>query len=353
MAKRDYYDVLGVAKTASADDIRKTYRRLARQYHPDLNKAPDAQKRFTEIQEAYDTLSDENKRKIYDQFGHMGEGRGPDPRGRQAAGGAGGSPHYTWTNVGGEGAEFDFDSNDVGSMFEAFFGGRGGGFGQAAGPRAGRGGRARSRTPGGEEEPVGRRARARAVEHEVRIDFLTAARGGVQPLRIARDGKSTTIDVTIPKGVADGAKLRVRGAAGGEGDLILLIRVEPHPLFRRGEGSDLGKSLDLYLDLPLTIAEATLGATVAVPTLDGVVDLTIPPGTSSGQRLRLRGRGIEDAAGAKGDLYTVIKVVVPSGKDVSPTERSALIEISARTPNPRSGADWPPAPAADRGTRST
>lgn len=319
MAKRDYYEVLGVRRGATQEEIRKAYRKLARQYHPDVNKSPEAPRRFTEVQEAYDVLSDEQKRRVYDQVGHA------EPR--TAAGGPGG-PHYAWGT--GPGARMDVDAEDLSSMFEAFFGGGRGDFGMGFG---GMGGRARSRRSRA-AEPV-----ARAVEHELLVPFMTAAKGGTETLRLTTDGKARTIDVRIPKGVADGTRLRVR-AEGQE--VILRIKVGEHPLFRRSEARNAPASgLDLYLDLPLTIAEATLGATVTVPTLEGSVEVTVPPGSASGRKLRLRGRGIEDAQGAKGDLYAVVKIVPPDGERLSAEERAALRGIAERFPNPRGGQDWP------------
>ncbi|MEX2219640.1 MAG: DnaJ C-terminal domain-containing protein [Phycisphaerales bacterium] len=330
MAKRDYYDVLGVAKSASADDIRKAYRKLARQYHPDVNKSADAQKRFTEVQEAYDALSDEQKRRTYDQFGHTQTRAGPPPGG--AAGGAG---HYTWSNVGGPGGfgggggagGVDVDMEHLGSVFEAFFGGRGApqGFGAAGRSRA-RGGRGRPRPAPAEEQP--------AVEHELNITFLTAARGGTERLRLIEDGATRTVEVKIPRGISDGARLRV-------GEVLLKVRVGHHPLFRRAEfPGQPEQGLDLHLDLPLTIAEAALGATVTVPTLDGMVDLTIPPGTSSGRKLRIRGRGVEDAQGKRGDLYVAARVVVPDGAKLAPEDAAALRRIAEAGPAPRAGDEW-------------
>jgi curved DNA-binding protein len=327
MAKRDYYSVLGVPRTASADDIRKAYRKLARELHPDVNKSADAQKKFTEVQEAYDALSDEQKRRNYDQFGHVE----PRPAGAGGGGGPAGGPHYTWTNVGGQGGA-EVDMEDLGSMFEAFFGNRGGpgmwgmgggGFGSAA-----RGSRARRARPRVEPEPEP------AVEHELSITFMTAAKGGKETLRLIEDGQTRTVEVTIPRGIAEGARLRV-------GDVVLKVRIGHHPLLRRSEakgGPETG--LDVYLDLPLTVAEATLGAKVTVPTLEGTVELSIPPGTSSGRKLRVRGQGVQEAKGTRGDLYAITRVVVPDGATLAPEDAEALRRISERTPPPRAGDEW-------------
>lgn len=337
MAKRDYYEVLGVPRTATADEIRKAYRKLARQYHPDVNKSPEAPTKFTEVQEAYDALSDEQKRKLYDQYGHAE----PRPAGA-GAGGPGTGAHYNWSGVGGPGGRMDIDAEDLSSMFEAFFGSRGGeagGFGVGMGGVSGMGGgsgrgrakRSRARQP----EPE-----AEAVEHEITVPFMTAAKGGSEQLRISVDGKTRTLDVTIPKGIADGARLRVRGGADGA-DVILRIRVGEHPLFRRSEArGGKAEGLDLYLDLPLTIAEATLGATVSVPTFGGRVELTIPPGSASGRKLRLRGRGLEDAKANKGDLYAILRVVAPDGQRLSAEEAAALTRIAEKFPGPRTGPEW-------------
>ncbi|HYE62256.1 MAG TPA: DnaJ C-terminal domain-containing protein [Phycisphaerales bacterium] len=349
MAK-DYYDILGVGRGASADEIKSAYRKLARKYHPDVNKDAEAQKRFTEVQQAYDVLSDEQKRKLYDQFGAAafesgGPGTAAGQQQRTRGGGGGGGAHYTWSNVGGPGGGpgfgFDPDTEDMSSIFESIFGGRGGspfGGGGGGGGAAG-GGRTRSRSRGGPGEEYARPA-PDEVRQDVTIDFMTAAKGGVQKLRVTEDGKSRTIEVSIPSGAEEGQQLRVRGGAGGR-DLILRLHIGTHELFRRGEGEQAGKGLDLTLELPLTIAEATLGATVSVPTLTGPVDLQVPPGTASGKKLRLRGRGIHDPQGRHGDLYTVIRIVPPKGGDLTPEQREVLAEIARVTPPVRRGDGWP------------
>jgi DnaJ-class molecular chaperone len=327
MAKRDYYQVLGVGRSALPDEIRKAYRKLAREYHPDINKSPDAQKKFTEVQEAYDVLSDEKKRKSYDQFGHAAESA--------SVGGPGRTGHHTWTNVGGAGHP-DIDADELGSMFDAFFGGRGV-------DMSGMGGGSRSRTG----RRAGRAQRApepQATEQDLDITFMTAVRGGTEALRFNLNGKSRSIDVTIPRGIANGSKLRVR-AGDDIGDVILRLRVGGHPVFRRLEhpGAATEEGLDLYLDLPLTIAEATLGASVTVPTLEAPVHLTVPPGSASGRKLRLRGKGVEDAKGNRGDLYAVLKIIPPDGKALSEDDARHLRSIAEHAPSPRTGPDWPAA----------
>lgn len=344
--KRDLYDVLGISRSASADEIKSAYRKLARQYHPDVNKAKDAPTKFNEVQEAYEVLSDIEKRKMYDQFGHAGVGAAGGAAGGGGyagqrwpySGGESGEPGtYTWSNIGGRpsgaggsaGGASDFD---MGSIFEEIFGGGGGGgAGSAEAGRAGRGGfgaRAKARS---------KNSRGRDITHDITVDFLTAARGGTETLRVDRGGSSQTIDVTIPPGIADATKLRVRGAGapsagtGGAGDLILTVNVGAHPVFRR-------EGLDILLDLPLSITEAALGKTLSVPTLTGKADVTIPPGTSSGQKLRLRGQGIKTDAGEAGDLYVVAKIIAP--KALSEADKEALRTIGERLPSVRTGSEW-------------
>ncbi|MFA6044615.1 MAG: DnaJ C-terminal domain-containing protein [Phycisphaerales bacterium] len=321
MSQRDFYDVLGVPKSATVDEIRKAYRVLVRKLHPDVNKAPDAQKKFTEVQEAYDVLSDEQKRKLYDQFGQAGVRGGPPPSGGGAR--SGGRPQVDVNGL-------NIDDEELKEVFESIFGGGGmggGGFGGRS-PRGGRAGRAAQQTP---EE---------TVRHELLISFEAAARGTLETVRLSTpDGAGKRIEVKVPAGVEDGAQLRVR-ATRSTPEVMITVRIGSHPLFRRGEFVDTGKGLDLYLDMPLTIAEATLGTMVNVPTLWGVMELTVPPGTGSGRKLRLRGKGLRDDAGREGDLYVIAKVVAPQ-RPPSEIEASVLREISEREPSPRLGAGWP------------
>ena len=330
MAKRDYYEVLGIAKSSSAEEIKKAYRKLARQYHPDVNKSPEASKKFNEVQEAYDVLSDDQKRKMYDQVGHaaasgVGGGRGAGP----------GAGHYTWSNVGGAGGgRADVDPEELSSMFDAFFGGRG-----PEGP--GMGGFGSSRGRPGARRPKAAPAEPEPTEHDLDITFMTAVRGGTEHVRFTIEGRSRSIEVKVPPGVTTGSKLRVKDPELGA--VLLKVRIGKHPFFRRSEFGhpDSAEGLDLYFDLPLTIAEASLGATVAVPTLDGKkVEMSVPPGTASGQKMRLRGRGIEDAKGVKGDLYAVTKIVAPDGRKLNAEDAAALKRAAEHGPNPRSGPEW-------------
>jgi DnaJ-class molecular chaperone len=303
---RDYYEVLGLAKGASDNDIKKAYRKLARQYHPDRNPGDkQAEGRFKEVQDAYDVLSDKQKREQFDRFGFVGPGAMPGG----AGGGAGGFPggfQFNWGNAQGGGPS-QIDPEDLQDILR-HFGGLGG-----AGPRPGRGGtRRRQPAPPPDEVP------------EVTIPFETAANGG----SVALDVDGTHIEVKIPAGVADGQTIRLRGQGPGGQDIYVKLRVNPHAYFRR-EGNDI------ILEVPLSVAEAVLGATVDVPTLDGQrLGVKVPPGTSSGNRLRLRGRGIKG-----GDQYIEIKIVVPAAKDARSRE---LIEEFARLnpQNPRAGLPW-------------
>ncbi|MGP1346686.1 MAG: DnaJ C-terminal domain-containing protein [Phycisphaerales bacterium] len=335
---RDYYQVLGVSRSAGEGEIKKAYRQLARQYHPDVNKAADASERFAEVQEAYDTLSDPEKRKVYDRFGHAGvrgEGVGGGAGGWGGVGGGAGrgGGTYTWTNIGGRGGGMGgMDEVDLSSIFEEMFG--------TAGPAGRTGGRAR----GGGGSGVGSAGRDIALDLEV--SFEKAALGGTESIRVRRGGKMQTIEVTVPKGVSDGQKLRIAGAgspsvgAGRSGDLILTVKVGAHPVFRR-------EGLDVVLDLPLSIAEATLGAEVTVPTVrmgEGGgrtrVSVRVPAGVSSGQQLRVRGQGIEDEKGAVGDLRAVVKIVPPRGEMLDEADRAALKKIGEKMGSVRRGGVW-------------
>lgn len=297
---RDHYEVLGVSRSASAEEIRSAHRRLARQHHPDLNKEAGSAERFNEIQRAYEILSDPEKRKKYDQFGDAAF----DPA---AGGGQGGT---NWQ-------EMDPDSmRDIfGDIFGDAFGG---------GSR-----RTRTRPP----RPTAGPDR----DFEISIGFATAALGGTEQLRLRGSDAVETIDVRIPAGVADGAKLRVRGRGepgqhgGPRGDLILTVRIGAHPWFTRD-------GLDLAVEIPITIAEAALGATIEVPLLQGSAHLKVPPGTSSGARLRLRGKGITDSKGKSGDLHAVIAIAAP--KDLSESDRASLTDLSTRLGDPRAGKPW-------------
>jgi DnaJ-class molecular chaperone len=316
---KDLYGVLGVARDADEDTIRKAYRKLARRHHPDVN--PDdkaAEEKFKDITHAYDVLSDPEKRRNYDEFGEISLQGGFDAEkarrareafsSRFARGGPQGPAGFE--GIGEEGAEL----GGLDDLFTDLFSRRGWG-------------------------DLRRERRGADLEAELELDFVDAARGGERRLAIARpmaDGsvREETVTVRIPPGVADGGRIRLRGK-GGEGrggappgDLYARIRVRPHRFFHR-EGRDL------HLDLPVTIGEATLGAKVEVPTLEGRVTLTIPPGTDSGAKLRLRGKGVpHPSGGAPGDLYVVIQIRVP--RDLSPQAAAKLRELAKfDPPDPR------------------
>lgn len=311
MADSDYYKTLGVSRNASADEIRKAYRKLARENHPDHNKDnPAAAEKFKAVQEAYSVLSEPEKREQYDRYGAAFQqaGRRPPPSGGPGAGFPGG-----WTSQGGAGAGFDF--NDLfGNSFEfeeVLGGGRRGG---------------RARPP----------ARGQDLEAKVRISFETAARGGSVDIQLDADGSSSKLAVKIPPGVDNGSVIRLAGQGqpgrlgGPAGDLRLTIEVEAHAYFRR-EGANI------LVDVPITPSEAVLGAKIEVPTLtDGTVVLTVPPGTSSGTKLRLRGKGaIDQQTRQPGDQFVVIKIVVP--KDPAEKSRKLYQELSELESSPRTG----------------
>jgi curved DNA-binding protein len=339
MAKRDYYEVLGVARTATPEEIRRAHRKLVRQYHPDVNKNnPQMEAKFKEVQEAYDVLSDESKRKRYDQFGHAGVGAepgyGPTPgtdpydayrRAQQQAGPRAG--YRRWQpgpNVSVEDFEMGGgDASGFADIFEQFFGQRGGG-GAAAGGGGG-GGRQQRAQP----------ARGEDIEYPVTLTFAQAARGMTLPLQISRDGKLETIDVKIPAGVKEGSRVRIKGKGqhtnGEPGDLFIVTRVLPHPYFRR-------EGLDINMDLPISMYEAMQGTKVEVPTLDGPVTVTVPPGTSSGAKLRIKERGIHRGA-EKGDQYLITKVMVP--KQIDDEDRQLLRKLEAKHPiDARKEVNW-------------
>ncbi|MEA2255897.1 MAG: curved DNA-binding protein [Solirubrobacteraceae bacterium] len=315
---RDYYDLLGVPRGASEDDIRGAYRRLARQYHPDVNREPDAEDRFKEISEAYEVLRDPEKRERYDRLG-------PNWKAGQDVSGAAGFEEYARRARGGrrggarapgggyEDVRVEFgDGGDFSDYFESLFGGGGAG---AGGPRAraGRAGR------GGFD---GFSARGSDLEAVLELSLEEAAAGGRR--RISIDGRDYEVD--IPAGVRDGQRIRLagqggEGAGGGPtGDLYLRVRILPHPRFRL-EGSDL------YVDLPLAPWEAALGTSVDIETLDGRGKVRVPAGSSSGRRLRLRGQGYPGPGGRRGDLYAVVKIMVP--KRLSAEERELFERLAA------------------------
>jgi molecular chaperone DnaJ len=321
--QKDLYALLGVAKTATTDEIKKAYRKLARKHHPDLNPGnKQAEERFKDVSFAHDVLTDAERRKLYDEFGHEGLQPGFDAaRAREyhrwAESGHGFSFRPGQGGAGGFGFEFDpraqrgTSERGFGDILEEMFGM---GAGAAAGP-----------SPGGD------------IEHEIEVDLLEALRGTERQVSVRRpvtcpqcngtgrrgmractrcSGTGTIeqrerLNVKIPAGVDDGARVRVRGKGGTgrdggtPGDLYFRVRVRPHPLLKRD-----GK--DLTIEVPITVGEAIHGATIAVPTPDGRISVKVPKGSQGGQRLRIAGRGVKDPKGAKpGDLYVRLMVQVP------------------------------------------
>jgi curved DNA-binding protein len=319
MAKRDYYEVLGVGRGAGEADVKSAYRRIARKYHPDVNKSPEATEKFKEATEAYEVLSDPEKRKVYDQFGHAGPG----------AGFRGGRP--AWTDAGGQRVSVNFSD---------FFGGGDSGFmGMSLDDilQALRGGRRSRRGPRRGPTPQ----RGADAEHPLALDLLEAVRGARTRIRITRPGpdgeaRQETLEVKIPPGVREGSRIRVRGkgnvAAGGTGDLYIRIHVRPHAYFRV-EGDDV------YVRVPISITEAALGARVDVPTLDGMTTVKVPAGTASARRLRLRGKGVPAKGRARGDQYVVIDIVPP--KQLSDRQAELLGEFAESDAfDPRADVPW-------------
>ncbi len=294
----DYYKTLGIKRDASQADIQKAYRDLARKYHPDLNpNDKKAKEKFQKVQAAFEVLNDPSKRELYDRYGSSFEayaqGGGPRPQGR------GGWQQATGQPTGG------FEDVDFSEFFGERFGGDpSGGFGdlfgqfrKAAGGRRGRGRAAASQGAGN-------------VESEITIPFQSAVTGGKVDLSLQRsDGKTETISVKIPAGVDEGKKIRLRGqgeslGGGPAGDLLLTIHVAPHPVFHR-------RGKDLEVRLPITLAEAVAGAKVDVPTPWGTISLRIPPKTSSGKKLRVKGHGIRPTSGEPGVLFAETSIVLP------------------------------------------
>jgi len=284
---KDYYAALGVPRDADPEAIKKAYRKLARQHHPDVSKDAGAEARFKDVAEAYATLKDPEKRAAYDALGSRrgGEEFSPPPQWQRDFGGDAG-----------------FGDLDLADLLDAL--------------ARGRGGRGRSQTV-----PL----RGHDYETSVRLSLEDAHRGTTVNLDVQHEDGTRTLAVTVPAGVTDGQRLRLRGKGGPgrhggpAGDIYLHIQLAPHPVFRT-DGHDL------MFDLALAPWEAALGAEVQVPTLDGAVLLTVPQGSQSGRKLRLRGRGLANGHGGRGDLYAMVRIDVPAS--LAPRERELFEELA-------------------------
>jgi len=321
---RDYYEILGVKRSASQDEIKRAYRKLAKEYHPDRN--PDnqaAEEKFKEVQRAHAVLGSPEKRAEYDRFGEGGVGQwATDGRGRRV---------YRW------GAESSINADELEDLFSAFGGGGHrasifdqffGGFRSGSGP---------SPAP----------SRGADEQRRVSLSFEQAVRGAVITVRLrsGKDASSDTLEVKVPAGVGDGQKIRLAGRGhpgqhgGPSGDLYLVCSVGTHPYFRR-------QGADIYVDVPVTVAEATLGAKIQVPTLDGNATVTLPPGTASGAKLRLKGRGVcKSGSTDRGDQYAVISIVPP--RSLTDEQRRLFEQVRSQDPpDPRSECPWSEHPKA-------
>jgi curved DNA-binding protein len=310
---RDYYEALGVSRTANTEELQRAYRTLARQYHPDVNRDPGAEERFKEISEAYSVLSDPDTRRRYDRFGpdfrQIPEGYDTTSVGGRGSRGSpgGGSPFggsRVWVDSAGGGG---FGGIDIDDLFSDLFGSRG-----AAGP-----------IPGADQE----------VELELSVE--EAYRGGRRHITLSGAGEPSRFEVTIPPGVIDGQRIRLAGEGGqgsgssAAGDLYLVVRIAPHSRYRV-------TGRDISVDLPLAPWEAALGATVPVLTPGGEAKVRVPGGSSTGRRLRLRGEGMPNPRGTPGDLYAEVKIMVP--RTLTPREQELFESLSRdSTFDPRRG----------------
>ena len=309
MEFKDYYQILGLTREASADDIKRAYRRLARKYHPDVSKEADAEERFKEVNEAYEVLKDAEKRQAYDQLGanwKNGQNFQPPPEWEDLfRGGHGG-------HAGGFGG--GFGGGGFSDFFESLFGG------------GGMGGQ-----PGGFG---GARASSRSRDQQVKvlISLEDAYQGASRSLQlqipeVSGNGqvvsRTRTLQVRIPKGIREGQRIRLSGQSGSGGDLYLEVEFQPDPLFRID-------GMNILLDLPLAPWEAALGTKIQVPTLGGPIDLKIPAGVQSGQKMRIRGRGMpaRKAGETDGDQFVVVQIVNPPKEQLDDEARELLERLS-------------------------
>ncbi len=319
MAATDFYQTLGVDRTATAEEIQRAYRKLARTYHPDVNKDPAAERRFQDISEAYDVLSDPETRRRYDAFGPDFRQVPPDvdpeswaratraragTRGARRTAAGDGGDRRVWVSSGFSDEDLDFDD-----LLSGLFG---------------RGGRREWGPVAGADQ-----------EAELTLSVEDAYRGGPRTITLPGPQGSRTLEVAIPPGVVDGQRIRLAGQGGQgsgsapPGDLYLIVRLAPHPRYRVA-------GRDISVDLPLAAWEAALGASVAVETPGGEAKVRVRPGTSSGKRLRLKGRGLPNPRGTPGDLFAEVRIMVPSS--LTDKERELFEELAAvSTFDPRRG----------------
>jgi curved DNA-binding protein len=319
MAATDFYQTLGVDRTAAAAEIQRAYRKLARTYHPDVNKDPDAERRFQDISEAYDVLSDPETRRRYDAFGPDFRQVPPDvdpdswagatraragTRGPRRTPAGDGGDSRVWVSSGFSDEDLDFDDL-LSGLFR-------------------RGGRREWGPVAGADQ-----------EAELTLSVEDAYRGGPRTITLPGPQGSRTLEVAIPPGVVDGQRIRLAGQGGQgsgsapPGDLYLIVRLAPHPHYRVA-------GRDISVDLPLAAWEAALGASVAVETPGGEAKVRVRPGTSSGKRLRLKGRGLPNPRGTPGDLFAEVRIMVPSS--LTDKERELFTELAAvSTFDPRRG----------------
>lgn len=308
MPKKSYYDILGVKKSASADEIKKAFRRLARKHHPD---AGGDEETFKEINEAYEVLSDPEKKKQYDTFGTVGN-FAQQPGGWQGGTWPGGGRRtYTYTSTGGSGSGFDW--SDIFSNIRSGDGAFGSDW----------------------DFNVNRTQNGRDLQTSIELTFDEAFKGTTKQVsvRIPSTGETESIKVKVPAGAVDGGKLRFRqrgeyGSGGGRrGDLIIVTKIKEHPVYRRDHA-------DVLMDLPVSVEEAILGTRIVVPTPDGsLVKLCIPAGTQDGRVLRVKGKGAHDVKGSgNGDLKVKIKVAIP--RSLNAEQRAAIEKFRDASPDP-------------------
>ncbi|WP_413576363.1 DnaJ C-terminal domain-containing protein [Bdellovibrio sp. HCB290] len=312
MSKKDYYSLLNVSRTATADEIKKAFRKLAIQYHPDKNPGDKkAEEKFKELSEAYEVLSDTKKREMYDQFGHAGPGFGSAGAGGPfgGAGGFGGFGNSGGFGGAGGGQGGDPFQDIFGDVFGDIFGGRAGG----AGPGA------RARRP----------QKGTDLRYTLNVSFEEAAVGTEKVISFMRQRgskeESAKLSVNVPAGVKEGQRLKLAGegdggSGGSAGDLYVIIALQEHSIFKRAEN-------DVTLDLPITYTDAILGTNIEVPTLTGKAMIRIPPGTHSGQTFRLKGKGFPKIGGfGSGDM--MVRILVDTPSNLSSRQKELIEELA-------------------------